>query len=208
MISVKQAIIVEGRYDKIRLSNIVDTVIICTNGFSIYKDPEKQELIKSLAEKTGIIILTDSDSAGFQIRSFIRSIVKRGEVLNAVTPDIPGKERRKAQPSKQGKLGVEGIPDDLIIQALKNCGAVIGGETERTESSEPPITRADLMELGLIGSENSAERRRQLQKRLGLPELLSAKLLLETGNKMFSRSRFIETVREMDALNTPDEEQS
>ena len=128
MICVKQAIIVEGRYDKIRLSNIVDTAIICTNGFSIYKDADKQELIKSLAEKTGIIILTDSDSAGFQIRSFIRSIVKKGEVLNAVTPDIFGKERRKLQPSKQGKLGVEGIPDELIIEALKNCGAVIDGE--------------------------------------------------------------------------------
>lgn len=196
MIRVKQAIIVEGRYDKIRLSNIVDTAIICTNGFSIYKDAEKQELIKSLAEKTGIIILTDSDSAGFQIRSFIRSIVKRGEVLNAVTPDIFGKERRKLQPSKQGKLGVEGIPDELIIQALKNCGAVIDGDIPAEK--EEPLTRADLMELGLAGGENSAERRRRLQRRLGLPELLSAKLLLETGNKMFTRSEFIQAVREMD----------
>lgn len=196
MIRVRQAIIVEGRYDKIRLSNIVDTVIVCTNGFSIYKDAEKQELIKSLAAKTGIIILTDSDSAGFQIRSFIRSIVKSGEVLNAVTPDIFGKERRKLQPSKQGKLGVEGIPDKLLIQALKNCGAEIDGETPA--GAEEPLTRADLMELGLTGSNNSAERRRRLQKRLGLPELLSAKLLLETGNKMFSRSEFIEAVRKMD----------
>lgn len=196
MIRVKQAIIVEGRYDKIRLSNIVDTAIICTNGFSIYKDAEKQELIKSLAEKTGIIILTDSDSAGFQIRSFIRSIVKRGEVLNAVTPDIFGKERRKLQPSKQGKLGVEGIPDELIIKALKNCGAVIDGEIPAER--EEPLTRADLMELGLAGGKNSAERRRRLQRRLGLPELLSAKLLLETGNKMFTRSEFIQAVREMD----------
>ena len=184
MIRVKQAIIVEGRYDKIRLSNIVDTAIICTNGFSIYKDADKQELIKSLAEKTGIIILTDSDSAGFQIRSFIRSIVKKGEVLNAVTPDIFGKERRKLQPSK------------LIIEALKNCGAVIDGEAP--EKHEDPLTRTDLMELGLIGGENSAERRRELQKRLGLPELLSAKLLLEMGNRMFSRSGFIEAVRKMD----------
>lgn len=137
MIRVKQAIIVEGRYDKIRLSNIVDTAIICTNGFSIYKDADKQELIKSLAEKTGIIILTDSDSAGFQIRSFIRSIVKKGEVLNAVTPDIFGKERRKPQPSKQGKLGVEGIPDELIIEALKNCGAVIDGEAPEKHEDPP-----------------------------------------------------------------------
>lgn len=196
MIRVKQAIIVEGRYDKIRLSNIADTVIVCTNGFSIYKDREKQELIKALAAKTGIIILTDSDSAGFQIRSFIRSIVKQGEVLNAVTPDIMGKERRKLQPSKQGKLGVEGIPDELIVQALKNCGAVIDGEAP--ERTEPPLDRADLMELGLIGGDNCAQRRRELQRRLGLPELLSAKLLLETANRMFSRSEFISTVREMD----------
>ena len=140
MIRVKQAIIVEGRYDKIRLSNIVDTAIICTNGFSIYKDTDKQELIKSLAEKTGIIILTDSDSAGFQIRSFIRSIVKKGEVLNAVTPDIFGKERRKPQPSKQGKLGVEGIPDELIIEALKNCGAVIDGEAPEIWTTTSSLT--------------------------------------------------------------------
>lgn len=194
MIRIKQAIITEGRYDKIRLSNIVDAVIICTNGFSIYKDKEKQELIKSLAAGTGIIILTDSDSAGFQIRSFLRSIVKQGEVLNAVTPDIYGKERRKAQPSKQGKLGVEGIPDELLIEALKRAGAVIDGEPESPRGE--PLTRADLMELGLIGGENSAEMRRELQRRLGLPELLSVKLLLEVANKMFSREEFIKAAEE------------
>ena len=194
MIRIKQAIITEGRYDKIRLSNIVDAVIICTNGFSIYKDKEKQELIKSLAAKTGIIILTDSDSAGFQIRSFLRSIVKQGEVLNAVTPDIYGKERRKAQPSKQGKLGVEGIPDELLIESLKRAGAVVDGEPEAPRGE--PLTRADLMELGLIGGENSAEMRRELQRRLGLPELLSVKLLLEVANKMFSREEFVRAAEE------------
>lgn len=195
MLRIKQAIIVEGRYDKIRLSNITDAVVICTNGFSIYKDREKQELIKSLAAKTGIIILTDSDSAGFQIRSFIRSIVKQGEVLNAVTPDIHGKERRKAQPSKQGKLGVEGIPDALIEQALINAGAV---PEEVPAQPGEPITRADLMDCGLIGGENSTQRRQRLQKSLGLPELLSAKLLLEVVNKMYTRSGFLEAVRKMD----------
>ena len=196
MICVKQAIIVEGRYDKIRLSNIVDTAIICTNGFSIYKDADKQELIKSLAEKTGIIILTDSDSAGFQIRSFIRSIVKKGEVLNAVTPDIFGKEKRKEKPSKEGKLGVEGMKPAVLLEALRRAGATFADEG--AAEHEDPLTRTDLMELGLIGGENSAERRRELQKRLGLPELLSAKLLLEMGNRMFSRSGFIEAVRKMD----------
>ncbi len=189
MIRVKQAIITEGRYDKIRLSNIVDAVIICTDGFSIFKDKEKQELIKALAAKTGIIILTDSDSAGFRIRSFIRGFVKNGEVLNAVTPDIYGKERRKAQPSKQGKLGVEGIPDKLLIEALKNAGAVEEAEVRREETAQ--ITRADLLELGLIGGSNSARRRRELQRRLGLPELLSVKLLLEVVNRMYTRDEFI-----------------
>ncbi len=196
MLRIKQAIIVEGRYDKIRLSNITDAVVICTNGFSIYKDREKQELIKSLAAKTGIIILTDSDSAGFQIRSFIRSIVKQGEVLNAVTPDILGKERRKAQPSKQGKIGVEGIPDELIEQALINAGAV---PEESAADRGEPITRADLMDCGLIGGENCTQRRQRLQRYLGLPELLSAKLLLEVVNKMYTRSGFLEAVRKLDS---------
>ena len=195
MLRIKQAIIVEGRYDKIRISNITDEVVICTNGFSIYKDREKQELIKSLAAKTGIIILTDSDSAGFQIRSFIRSIVKQGEVLNAVTPDILGKERRKAQPSKQGKIGVEGIPDELIEQALINAGAV---PEESTADRGEPITRADLMDCGRIGGENCTQRRQRLQRYLGLPELLSAKLLLEVVNKMYTRSGFLEAVRKLD----------
>ena len=171
-------------------------MVICTNGFSIYKDREKQELIKSLAAKTGIIILTDSDSAGFQIRSFIRSIVKQGEVLNAVTPDILGKERRKAQPSKQGKIGVEGIPDELIEQALINAGAV---PEESAADRGEPITRADLMDCGLIGGENCTQRRQRLQRYLGLPELLSAKLLLEVVNKMYTRSGFLEAVRKLDS---------
>lgn len=196
MIRIKQAIITEGRYDKIRLSNIVDAVIICTNGFSIYKDKEKQELIKALAVRTGIIILTDSDSAGFQIRSFIRNIVKQGEVLNAVTPDIYGKERRKAQPSKQGKLGVEGIPDELLIEALRRAGADISGDDHADRPASPPITRSDLMELGLLGGENCSLMRRELQKRLGLPELLSVKLLLETANKMFTREEFFRVAEE------------
>ena len=179
MLRIKQAIIVEGRYDKIRLSNITDAVVICTNGFSIYKDREKQELIKSLAAKTGIIILTDSDSAGFQIRSFIL-----------------GKERRKAQPSKQGKIGVEGIPDELIEQALINAGAV---PEESAADRGEPITRADLMDCGLIGGENCTQRRQRLQRYLGLPELLSAKLLLEVVNKMYTRSGFLEAVRKLDS---------
>ena len=195
MINIEQAVIVEGKYDKIKLSSVINGVIICTDGFHIFKDKEKMKLIRHYAEKKGIIILTDSDAAGFKIRNYLKGSVG-GNIINVYIPDIFGKERRKPQPSKQGKLGVEGIPDELIIEALKNCGAVIGGEAP--EKHEDPLTRTDLMELGLIGGENSAERRRELQKRLGLPELLSAKLLLEMGNRMFSRSGFIEAVRKMD----------
>lgn len=188
MIKIKQAIITEGRYDKIRLSSIVDTVIVCTDGFSIYKDKEKQELIKALALKTGIIIFTDSDSAGFQIRSFIRGFVKQGEVLNAVIPDVYGKERRKPQPSKEGKLGVEGIPCEALLQSLRAAGAV---PAEGGAQGGEPLTRADLMGLGLIGAAGSAERRRALQRRLGLPELLSVSLLLETVNRLYGRDEFL-----------------
>ncbi|MBQ4164893.1 MAG: toprim domain-containing protein, partial [Oscillospiraceae bacterium] len=115
MIKIKQAIIVEGKYDKITLSSLVDAVIIPTNGFSIYKDEEKKALIQALAEKTGIVILTDSDSAGFQIRSHLRNIVKKGEIINVYIPDIFGKERRKSQPSKQGTLGVEGMSKAVLL---------------------------------------------------------------------------------------------
>ena len=152
MIKIKQAIIVEGKYDKIRLSTVVDAVIIPTNGFSIYKDEEKIQLIRSLAEKNGIIILTDSDSAGFQIRSHIRNIVKKGEVINVYIPDIFGKERRKREPSKQGKLGVEGMDREILLAAFAKAGVTAENTPEKSE----PITKADLMDYGLIGGENSA----------------------------------------------------
>ncbi len=192
MIKIKQAIIVEGKYDKIRLSSLVDAVIITTDGFGIYKDKEKQQLIKSLAEKNGIIILTDSDSAGFQIRTLIKNIVKKGEVIHVYTPDIFGKERRKREPSKQGKLGVEGISGDILLEAFRKAGIT-------ADSSEPksdPITKADLMEYGLIGCDNAAEHRAALQKSLGLPELLSANMLLEILNVMYTKGELPNLMRE------------
>lgn len=187
MIKVKQAIIVEGKYDKIRLSNIVDAVIIPTHGFSIYKDKETAGLIKALAQKTGIIILTDSDSAGFQIRSKIRDLVKDGEVINVYIPDIKGKERRKREPSKQGLLGVEGIDDKIILEAFKKAGVFSEEQHPKTD----PITKADLMDLGLIGGDGSAAKRAELQRRLGLPERLSANMLIEILNKMYDRGEFV-----------------
>ena len=190
MIKIKQAIIVEGKYDKIRLSTVVDAVIIPTNGFSIYKDEEKIQLIRSLAEKNGIIILTDSDSAGFQIRSHIRNIVKKGEVINVYIPDIFGKERRKREPSKQGKLGVEGMDREILLAAFAKAGVTAENTPEKSE----PITKADLMDYGLIGGENSALMRAELQRSLGLPELLSANMLIEILNVMYSREEFIKII--------------
>lgn len=198
MIRLKQAVIVEGKYDKIRLSNIVDAVIIPVHGFSIYKDHETAELIRSLAKKTGIIILTDSDGAGFQIRNKIRSLAADGEVINVYIPDIAGKERRKRNPSKAGTLGVEGISDEVLIAAFQKAGVLTESAPER-ESPERknPITKADLLDLGLIGGENSAARREELQRALGLPRHLSANMLLEVLNVMYSREEFAELVTKL-----------
>lgn len=191
MIKIKQAVIVEGKYDKIRLSNIVDTVIVPVHGFSVYRDRETAELIRTLARTRGIIILTDSDSAGFQIRNKIKEIARGGSVINVYVPDIKGRERRKREPSKQGLLGVEGIDDDIILEAFRKAGVL----AEKSEAPKDPITKADLFDLGLIGAENSAQRRAALQRKLGLPERLSANMLLEMLNVMYTRERFLEEVK-------------
>ncbi|MBD5112312.1 MAG: DUF4093 domain-containing protein [Ruminococcaceae bacterium] len=193
MIKLKQAVIVEGKYDKIRLSNIVDAVIIPVHGFSIYKDRETAELIRSLAKKTGIIILTDSDGAGFQIRNKIRSLAADGEVINVYIPDIVGKERRKRNPSKAGTLGVEGISDELLIAAFQKAGVL----AESAPECKNPVTKADLLDFGLIGGENSAARREELQRALGLPRHLSANMLLEVLNVMYSKEEFTELVTKL-----------
>lgn len=187
MIKIKQAIIVEGRYDKIKLSNLVDAVIIPTDGFAVFKDRETAELIKMLAQKTGIIILTDSDSAGFQIRARVREIAREGEVINVYIPDVEGKEKRKRKPSKQGLLGVEGIDDKTLLEAFERAGVF----AEKIPAPTDPITKADLMELGLVGGNNSASLREKLQRRLGLPARLSANMLLEILNVMYSREEFV-----------------
>lgn len=191
MIKIKQAVIVEGKYDKIRLSNIVDTVIVPVHGFSVYRDRETAELIRMLARTRGIVILTDSDSAGFQIRNKIKEIARGGSVINVYVPDIEGKERRKREPSKQGLLGVEGIDDEIILEAFRKAGVL----AEKSEAPKDPITKADLAELGLIGAENSSQKRAALQRILGLPERLSANMLLEMLNVMYTRERFLEEVK-------------
>ena len=182
----------EGKYDKIRLSNLVDALIIPTNGFAIYKDKETAELIKTLAKKTGIIILTDSDSAGLQIRNALRNIVREGKVINVYIPDIYGKERRKRMPSKQGLLGVEGIDDEILLKAFEKAGVF----AEKLSVPKEPITKADLVEWGLSGGANSAAYRAELQKKLGLPERLSANLFLEILNVMYSREEFLKLLSE------------
>lgn len=193
MIKLKQAIIVEGKYDKIKLSSVVDALIIPTNGFAVFKDREMAELIRTLAQTVGIIILTDSDSAGFRIRTRVRSIAAKGEVINVFIPDIFGKERRKQAPSKEGKLGVEGMSTQVLMQAFERAG-VFARESERTDKEA--LTKADLADAGLVGGENSAQKRRALQRRLGLPERLSANLLLEVLNAMYTRGEAFELIND------------
>ncbi len=194
MLQVKQAIIVEGKYDKIKLSSIVKAVIIPTHGFRIFKDAEMLALIRHYAETTGIIILTDSDRAGFRIRSYLKGAIPNGNIRNLYIPDVFGKEKRKEKPSAEGKLGVEGIDAELLRKAFANAGVL----SEQTECGEP-ITKTDLYLAGLNGTPNSTERRRALQKKLGLPSMLSAASLLEILNSMMARDEFLAM---MDAQQT------
>ncbi|MGN0587225.1 MAG: toprim domain-containing protein [Oscillospiraceae bacterium] len=187
MIHLEQAVIVEGKYDKIKLSSIIDAVIITTNGFSVIKNKEKLDIIRFYAANKGIIILTDSDRAGFKIRNFIKGAVKNGKITNVYIPDIFGKEKRKAAPSKEGKLGVEGIDKDILIQAFEKAGIVSSEAVERGK----PITKLDLYEAGLSGGENSSEKRSILLKELGMPQLLTTGGMLEIINSMMSRDEFL-----------------
>lgn len=181
MLHIEQAIIVEGKYDKIKLSSIIDAVILVTDGFRIFKDEEKMSIIRYYAATTGVLILTDSDSAGFKIRNYLKGSVG-GNVTNVYIPDVFGKERRKVHPSKEGKLGVEGIDPDVIIDAFRKAGVLF---SERDETRER-ITRLDLYNDGLSGRENSSLKRKILLKELGLPELLTTTGMLEILNTMMS----------------------
>ena len=194
MIKINQAVIVEGKYDKIKLSSIIDAPIIQTDGFGIFKDKELQRLIRMLAEKRGILVLTDSDSAGFKIRSFIGSTVDKKYIKNAYSPDIFGKERRKTEPSKEGKLGVEGVSEEVIMQALANAGVLY----ENSSEPERPITKLDLYEFGFTGGENSAEKRACLLRYYALPSRLTANALVTVLNCITTYDRFVEDVREIE----------
>ena len=179
MIKIRPAVIVEGRYDKIKLSSVLDTVIVETNGFSIFKDAEKQRLIRRLADKRGILILTDSDAAGFKIRAFLGGSVPPDKVTHAYIPDLFGKERRKDAPSKEGKLGVEGVPTDVIVEALRKAGVLSQLEEE---TAVRQITHADLYADGFSGKADSKAKRAALLRYFALPERLSKNALLDMLN--------------------------
>ncbi len=185
MIKINEAVIVEGKYDKIRLESLLDALIITTEGFSIFSDREKQELIRKLAERRGILILTDSDSAGFMIRNFLCGCVPKEQIKHAYIPEIVGKEKRKSTPSKEGTLGVEGMSGDVIESALKRAG-VVCGSGEMTE----PITRSMLFEDGLTGGQDSSSRRKALLEYLGLPHRLSTSAMLDVLNSLITREEY------------------
>lgn len=185
MIKINEAVIVEGKYDKIKLSNILDALIIETNGFGIYKDKERRDFIRRLAKERGLIILTDSDHSGFQIRNFIANCAKGGSVKHLYIPDVYGKERRKEQPSKEGKLGVEGISDDILIKLFSDNGV----EYENSQPREL-ITNYDLFAAGISGTPQAGKKKKKLLKQLNLPEFLSTNSLLDCLNLMMSKSEF------------------
>lgn len=189
MHSVKEVIVVEGRYDKNTLSQVVDAVILETSGFGIFNDAAKRRLLKTLAETRGLILLTDSDAAGFLIRNRIKGFVDPALVKHAYIPDVYGKERRKAQVSKEGKIGVEGMRPEVLLDALIRAGATID-EREMVATSSR-ISKADLYALGLSGREGSAEKRKKLLRQLELPERMSADAMLDVLNALMDRESFI-----------------
>ena len=194
MIKIERVVIVEGRYDKIKLSSVIDGIIIETDGFGIFNNKEKQKLIRKLAETKGLLILTDSDSAGFKIRSFIRGIVPAEQIKHAYIPDIFGKEKRKNEPSKEGKLGVEGVKVQVIIEALQKAG-VLCEETEKTERRE--ITKLDLFEDGLSGKPDSDALRKKLLKHLDLPERLTSNALVQILNTFLTFEEYKTAIEEI-----------
>ena len=196
MLRIREAIVVEGRYDKNTLLQVVDTLILETGGFRIFKDPDQLALLRRAAEKRGLVVLTDSDGAGFVIRNHIKSVIPGSLLKHAYIPDVYGKERRKRQRGKEGKLGVEGMPPRVLEQVLRRAGATFLDEGARSEEAGPPLTKADLFAAGLSGGADSGARRLALLKRLELPEHMSANGLLAVLNGCYSRWEALELLNQ------------
>ncbi len=192
---LRQAVVVEGKYDQNTLRQLVDTAVFATNGFADMKDPALLRLLRHAAQTTGLIILTDSDGAGFLIRNTLKGMLPKEGVLHAYIPDIPGKERRKAAPGKEGLLGVEGMRPEIILQALRDAGGEFEDSCE--QPTREPITKQDFFALGLSGKPDSAARRGALLKELELPAHMSANALLQAVNTLFSREEFLARVSEL-----------
>lgn len=184
MIKIREAIVVEGRYDKNTLSQLVDAPILETSGFGIMKDKQQLKLLRRVAQTRGLIIFTDSDGAGFVIRNFLKGAIEPKYLRHAYIPDIQGKERRKSAPGKEGKLGVEGMTPEVIIDALRKAGAtILGEENKKTQGN---ITKQDMMELGLSGAADSSLLRKKLLKKLDMPEHMSSNAMLQAINLLYT----------------------
>lgn len=194
-IKIQEAIAVEGRYDKNTLSQVVDTLIIETRGFGIFKDPERMALLRKAAEKRGLIVLTDSDGAGFVIRNRIKAAIPAKYLKHAYIPDVYGKERRKRKAGKEGKLGVEGMPPQVLEEVLRRAGATFR-TGEGPEKGGAALTKGDLFVAGLTGRPDSAQRRQELLKKLSLPEHMSANALLEVLNTCYTREEALLFLKE------------
>ena len=194
MYQVKETIIVEGVYDKIKLSRFLDAVIVPVHGFQIFSNNETMQTISKLASKTGIVILTDSDSAGFKIRNYIKQALPPCEVKHAYIPDIKGKEKRKTEAGREGLLGVEGINDDILLDALRKAGCEIDGNAEEPRAGRE-ITKSDLFRLGLSGGKGSSDKRKTLSHMLGIPMKISANMLLDMLNRLVTYEELVELVQ-------------
>lgn len=194
MVKIREAIVVEGRYDKAALSSYIDTLIIVTDGFGLFRDEAKLSLLRRVADERGLVVLTDPDGAGFVIRNHIKSAIDPSKVKHAYIPDIAGREKRKRRDSKEGKLGVEGVSPQVVLDALRRAGVRIDGEEAKKSAG---INKADMYALGLSGGADSARLRQLLKKRLHLPEKMAPNALLDVFNALYSREELAELVAEL-----------
>ena len=190
MRTIREVIVVEGRYDKNALKQVVNATVVETGGFGVFNDKERLALLRRLAAERGVIVLTDSDGAGFVIRNFLKGVIPKSRIKHAYIPDVYGKERRKAAPGKEGKLGVEGMTPAVLLEALERAGATFEDGTR--QEMHTPVTKADLYELGLTGGQDSAARRAQLLKKLSLPEHMTTNAMLESINLLCGREKLME----------------